>query len=61
MSFAAAGASSLDYDIIGDFDGSTAAQFSNIPRVMQRACVDACEDQGWIIPFQQLVIHNAAE
>jgi len=57
--FAAAGASSLDYEVIADFDGSVSSRKNVLERLLQAACVDACNENGWGIPFTQVTIHGA--
>jgi predicted nucleic acid-binding Zn-ribbon protein len=59
VEFASAGASSLDYSIIADFDGSLAAKIQVIERALQRFAVEACNENGWEIPFTQVTLHNA--
>lgn len=59
VEFAEAGASSLDYAIIADFDGSLAARREFLARALQRLAVDCCNEQGWEIPFTQITVHQA--
>jgi len=59
VDFNAAGHSSLDYSIRADLTHSAAPRFRHIPRMMQGACVDACNQHGWVIPFKQIKIHQA--
>jgi hypothetical protein len=54
-----AGASSLDYAILADFDGSMGSKKNAMERLIQAACVDVCNDRGWGIPFQQITLHQA--
>lgn len=61
VEFSSAGASSLDYVVLADFDGSVAPRYNALERKIQSVCVDVCNDQGWGIPFTQITIHNAAE
>lgn len=61
VEFAAAGPSSLDLEIIGDFEGSLAARHQVITRALQRFAVDCCNENGWVIPFTQVTLHNAYE
>lgn len=58
VEFASAGASSLDYEILADFDGSLASRRNVIRRRIQSICVDVCNDRGWGIPFTQLTLHH---
>lgn len=59
VEFASAGASSLDLAIIADFDGSLAAKYQVLERAIQRFAVDCCNENGWVIPFTQITLHNA--
>jgi hypothetical protein len=27
--------------------------------MVQQACVDTCNNQGWVIPFTQVTVHSA--
>jgi hypothetical protein len=57
--FAAAGPSSLDYEVEVDLDGSVAPEHETVRYALQRILVDRCNENGWVIPFQQLTIHRA--
>jgi len=57
--FASASSSSLDYEILADFDGSMASRLNTIRRSIQRVCVDTCNENGWVIPFTQVTIHQS--
>ena len=59
--FAKANTSSLDYKIMATFDGGAAGEYLSIQRALQRYAVEVCNQQQWIIPFNQLVIHNGKE
>ncbi len=59
VEFCEAGASSLDYLVVADFDGAVAGQYDAIGRRIQRLCVDTCNEQGWGIPFTQITLHQA--
>lgn len=59
VEFASAGASSLDFEIIADFDGSLAPKYQALTRAIQRIAVDCCNENGWEIPFTQITLHNA--
>jgi hypothetical protein len=62
VEFSSAGASSLDYRIYLTLHGHAAKAFFKAQRVVQQACVDACNREGWIIPFTQITVHtNPAE
>ena len=58
VEFSAAAASSLDLEIIADFDGACAPRYSQLRRALQRFAVDCCHEQGWEIPFPQIVVHG---
>lgn len=59
VEFDSAAESSLNIAIIAHFKGEAAGRYRSIPRVIQRACVEACNIHGWEIPFNQLVVHQA--
>ena len=56
-----AGSSSLDYAVLADFAGSAAPRYEKLRRRIQRICVDACNANGWVIPFTQITVHQAGE
>lgn len=58
IAFKGAGASSLDYLIWVTMNGAAAGSYYAIGRLIQRACVAASNDNGWVIPFNQLVVHQ---
>lgn len=58
VEFSAAGASSLDLDILADFKGDAADRYQKINRAIQRICVDVCNEQGWEIPFTQITVNE---
>ncbi len=60
VEFSSAGASSLDYTILLDLDGSLAARREPINRRIQRTLVDCCNEYGYVIPFTQITVHQAA-
>ncbi|QJE94504.1 hypothetical protein [Luteolibacter luteus] len=59
VEFKAAAASSLDYIVIADFAGDAAQRYAALERMIQQACIEVCNEQGWDIPFPQMVIHQA--
>lgn len=59
VEFERAGASSLDYAVLADFSGEVARQSDQLQRAIQRILVDACNEHGWVIPFQQVTLHQA--
>ena len=61
VEFKQAGASSLDYQIYMILKGSAAKAYFKAQRLIQQACVDTCNREGWIIPFTQITVHSASE
>ena len=61
VEFASASASSLDYEILADFDGSVASRLNGIRRKIQGVCVDVCNENGWVIPFTQITVHQSGD
>ena len=59
VEFQEAGASSLDYFVRADLDGSQAFDIQAQTRALAGFCVDVCNEQGWVIPFTQLTLHVA--
>lgn len=59
VEFALAATSSLDYEIMADFSGDAAPEYEKIKRGLQKCCVDACNQNGWVIPFTQITLHTA--
>jgi small-conductance mechanosensitive channel len=59
VEFKEAGASSLDYQIYMVLNGSAAKAYFKAQRMIQQACVDACNRESWIIPFTQITVHSA--
>ena len=50
----AAGDSSLDYWIFATMDSRSAKSHLRITRMIQGACIEACTEQGWTIPYPHL-------
>jgi hypothetical protein len=61
VEFKEASANSLDYAIVVELEGAAAAQYFKVQRLIQRACVDACNRRHWGIPFAQLTLHYEPE
>jgi len=59
VEFELANASSLDLAIIATFTGAAADKYVQAQRLIQRLAVDACNTHGWVIPFNQIVVHTA--
>ncbi|NNM29735.1 MAG: hypothetical protein HKO57_09435 [Akkermansiaceae bacterium] len=60
VEFESAGASSLDYCVGASFVGEVANRRPSLIRAIQRHYVDACNENGWVIPFTQVTIHQAS-
>jgi len=58
VEFKTAGASSLDYQLYVILNGRAAKSFFRAQRMIQQACVDACNREGWVIPFTQITVHS---
>ncbi len=61
VEFKTAGASSLDYQIYLVLKGSAAKAYFKAQRLVQQACVDTCNREGWVIPFTQITVHTAID
>lgn len=59
VEFKEAAASSLNFAILADFAGSAAAKYQRLQRAIARICVEVCNDEGWVIPFTQVTVHQA--
>lgn len=53
-----ANSSSLDYTVVADLKGAAAPAATPIAGAIQRILVDACNENGWTIPFPQLTVHQ---
>lgn len=58
VDFKEAAGSSLDYLIIATVNGAAAPYYFKVGRVIQTACVEVCNARDWVIPFNQLTIHQ---
>ena len=56
--FKEAGASSLDYIVVAKFTGFAQNKRPVIARALSQGCLDACNENGWGIPFPQLTVHQ---
>ena len=45
--------------IIADFKGGAGEKYYLLDRTIQRICVDTCNRNHWVIPFQQVTLHMA--
>ena len=59
VEFKEAGTSSLDYQIYIILNGRAAKAYFRTQRMIQQACVETCNQQGWVIPFTQVTVHSA--
>jgi len=59
VEFSEAGSSSLDYRIYLVLSGRAAPAYYKAQRLIQQACVDTCNREGWVIPFTQVTVHSA--
>lgn len=58
VEFEYANTSSLDIVVITDFKGHLGDLYNRLRRAIQRWCVEACTENGWEIPFQQITLHT---
>ena len=59
LEFAQAGASSLDFLGIVSCNSAMAESYLQLNRLLQCIAVDACNQFGWVIPFNQMTVHLA--
>ncbi len=59
VQFKEAGLSSLDVVVLADFNKKAASRYAILERTINRLCVDACNHNHWVIPFQQVTVHMA--
>lgn len=59
LDFKEAGASSLDFLAAASFTGEAAEKGSALQRLLQRIAVNACNEHGLVIPFNQITVHMA--
>lgn len=57
VEFQEAGASSLNYLIYVTMQGAAADSYYPLNRLLQRVCVETCNEHGWVIPFNQVTLH----
>lgn len=61
VEFDEAAASSLNFLVYASFAGEAAESYGRIRRILQGLAVDACNANGWVIPFNQMTVHLAQE
>jgi hypothetical protein len=59
VEFNEAAASSLNFKILADFDGSMGSRYQALHRRIQQICLETCNAHGWVIPFTQITVHQA--
>lgn len=59
VDFKSAASNSLDYLVYATMDGRVADSYFSIGRLIQKTCVEICNQEAWVIPFSQLTIHRA--
>ena len=59
VEFKGAGTSSLDYQIYIFLNGRAAHAYFKAQRLVQQACVETCNREGWVIPFTQITVHSS--
>lgn len=59
VEFDDAAASSLNYRILADFDGSLGSRYQALRRQILTICLETCNREGWVIPFTQITLHQA--
>ncbi|MEY3895467.1 MAG: hypothetical protein RLZZ214_986, partial [Verrucomicrobiota bacterium] len=59
VEFSEAAASSLNYRILADFDGSLGSRYQALQRRIQQICLETCNTHGWVMPFTQITVHQA--
>ena len=53
-----ASASSIDYLVFVSMDSKKASDFFALERLIQQTCVAVANEQGWNIPFPQMMVHH---
>ncbi|MBG6162468.1 hypothetical protein IWQ54_002124 [Labrenzia sp. EL_195] len=56
-----AGASSLDFEIEADVGPGMGHVYETVEHALARFAIECCTQNGWTIPFQQLVVHRSAD
>ena len=59
VEFEQAAASSLDIKVLAFFSGEVASEYFSLSRLLQAIMVDTCNAENWVIPFNQITVHNA--
>ncbi len=61
VEFSLAAASSLDFRIIASFKSDLASDYYRLKRFIQKSSVEIANKHGWIIPFQQVTVHQLSQ
>lgn len=59
--FSQAAPSSLDFDILADFDGEVAERYGVLRRCLQKFAVEAFNANGWTMRLPQIKVHAAEQ
>lgn len=57
VDFKEAQPTSLDFAILVDFAGKAARHYDHLTRAIPMIAVEACSDEGWVLPFPQLTFY----
>ncbi len=55
--FKDAGPYALNIEIMADFNEHAGPEYDILQRVIQRICVDICNEKSWTVPLQQIKVH----
>ena len=58
VEFTEARRESLDFVILVEFGGKAARHYDRLTRMLPRIALEACNEQGWVIPFPQLTFYD---
>lgn len=61
IEFEEAGASSLNFLGLATFSGNAAESYLKLKRLLQTFALEACNENGWNIPYNQLTVHLAKD
>ena len=45
--------------VLLDVSGNLGSRYQALQRLVQKTCVDICNQHGWVIPFTQITLHQA--
>ncbi len=60
VEFTEARRESLDFVILVKCGGKAASHYDRLSRMLPRIALEACNEQGWVIPFPQLTFYDGA-